>query len=176
MKTAALVLIASALGYSQVRPQPAPGLPALRIAPSTFSTLEKSFDTRLERAAADPMAVLGTTRGLYVEGVGAVFTTEIDLIQTPNMRLFRSSPMTPEEVARVHDRKFKNVATLRAAMTEMMKAAGRTLLQIPPDQKVIVAVRFLYLPWENTAGLPAQIVMTATRTGAADGAIKVDEQ
>ena len=39
-----------------------------------------------------------------------------------------------------------------------------------------VAVRFLYLPWENTAGLPAQLVMSATRTGAAEGAIKVDEQ
>jgi len=168
MKPAALILIAAALGWSQVR--------SLRIAPSTFSTLEKSFDTRLEKAAADPMAVLGTTRGLYVEGYGAVFTTEIDLIQTPNMLFMRSSPMTPKEVAAIHDRKSKNVATLKAAMTEMMKAAGRTLLQIPPDQKLTVAVRFLYLPWENTAGLPSEIVMTATRIGAAEGNIKVDEQ
>jgi hypothetical protein len=169
MKTAALVLIAAALGWSQVRP-------TLKIAPSTFSTLEKSFDTRLEKSSADPMVILGSTRGLYIEGYGAVFTTEIDLIQTPNMMLFRSTPMSPEEVARVHDRKSKNIAALKAAMTEMMKAAGRTLLQIPPDQKVIVAVRFLYLPWENTAGLPAQLVMSATRTGAVEGAIKVDEQ
>src|SRR5437870_87356 len=112
MKPAVLLLIASAFGWSQVRP-------SLRIAPQTFATLEKSFDTRLEKASADPMVILGTTRGLYIEGYGAVFTTEVDLIQTPNMMLFRSSPMSPEEVARVHDRKLKNVAALKVAMTEM---------------------------------------------------------
>ena len=84
MKPAALLVIAAALSWSQVRP-------SLRIAPQTFSTLEKSFDTRLEKASADPMVILGATRGLYVEGYGAIFTTELDLIQTPNMMFMRSS-------------------------------------------------------------------------------------
>jgi hypothetical protein len=170
MKSVGLLLMTAALSWSQgVRP-------SLKIAPSTFSTLEKSFDTRVEKTSADPMVILGTTRGLYIEGYGAVFTTEVDLIQTPNMMFMRSSPMTPEEVARVHERKLRNITALKSAMTEMMKAAGRTLLQIPPDQKLVVAVRLLYLPWENTAGLPSQFVLSATRTGAVDGAIKVDEQ
>ncbi len=167
MKPAALLLLAAAFAWPQAQ--------SLRIAPSTFSRLEKSFDVRLEKASADPMMVLGATRAVYLEGYGVVFTTEVDLIQTPGMQLMFGK-MTPEDVGRIHGRKAKNVAALKSAMTEMIKTAAGTLLQIPVDQKVIVAVRMLYMPWENTAGLPSQIVMTATRAEAAENRIKVDEQ
>ncbi len=58
-------------------------------------------------------------------------------------------------------------------MRELVKAAAMTLAAamgldkaaMSPMQ-VVYAVRCLYLPYENTAGLPAQIVMKATLANA----------
>jgi hypothetical protein len=39
----------------------------------------------------------------------------------------------------------------------------------------VIAVRLLYLPWEDTHGLPAQIVMKGDRRAAA-GSVQMEEQ
>ena len=40
-----------------------------------------------------------------------------------------------------------------------------SFIQIPNDQHVVLAVRLLYGSWENTVGMPAQIMLRATRAG-----------
>jgi len=40
----------------------------------------------------------------------------------------------------------------------------------------VLSVRLLYLPWEDTTGLPAQLLMSATRREVLNGQIKTEEQ
>jgi hypothetical protein len=47
---------------------------------------------------------------------------------------------------------------------------------LPPNEKVVVAVRLFYMDWEDKNGLPNQIVMTADRASAVAGKIETDEQ
>ena len=125
--------------------------------------VETAMDNRLLSATGDdPVELLGATRGLYLEGYGAVFTTEISLIVTPGLSPFRQQ-MRPEDVTRVHDRKLKRVPLVRQAMKEMMTAAAAALDAVPPREQIVLSVRSLYQGWEDTAGLPSQIVMKVDR-------------
>ena len=161
---------------------PAGGSPSLNpaktvpIALGTFSTLENGFDGKLTRYNInDPIDLLGRTRGLYLDGYGAVFTTEISLIVTPSINPFHQS-MSPAEIAGVHKRKLDRLPVARQFVKEMAQTAAKTLIQIPDDQQVVVAFRLLYLPWEDTSGLPGLLIAKADRRSALSSDIKIEEQ
>jgi hypothetical protein len=157
-----------------------PAAPSIqfRIAPQTFRDLEKRFDRQLATLVPDannPVDVLGTTRGVYVEGCGVVFTAEVSLVTTPELMPFRLE--IPKELAeRVHKNRVERLPLLRKAMDEMLDAMARTFVTMPGDQKVVLAVRLLYGSWESTVGMPAQVMMSATRAGVQAGEIKWDVQ
>jgi len=150
---------------------------AMKIAPQTFKELERHFDTQLASIGGpnDPIDILGTTRGLYLDGYGAVFTSEMSLIITPRINPFHQQ-MTKEEVAAVHRRKSARLPLLKQAMADMMKNSAVTLIQIPDSQQIVVAVRLLYLPYEDTTGLPGQVLMSASRREILNGQIKTEDQ
>ena len=148
MKTAALLLIAVmscsaaqiAGAAARVAPGAAPsqsiGTRPMRIALGTFADLEKRFDGKLSGlgGANDPIDLLGTTRGLYLEGYGAVFTAELSLVTTPGINPFR--PTISEKLKeQVHERKVARLPLLKQAMREMMKTAAMTLIQVPEGQQ-----------------------------------------
>ncbi len=149
---------------------------AAPIALGTFSTLENGFDGKLTGYNInDPIDLLGRTRGLYLDGYGAVFTTEISLIVTPSINPFHTS-MSLAEIAGVHKRKLDRLPAARQFVKEMVQTAAKTLSQIPDDQQVVVAFRLLYLPWEDTSGLPGLLIAKADRRSALAGDIKIEEQ
>jgi hypothetical protein len=170
--TAALVALALAAA-SAVQPPP-----AMRRA--TLVAMEKIFDGSLERTGGDdPLMVLGGTCGIYLEGYGAVFTAQVNLITSPGLSPFRLS-MSPEDVARIHLRKLRHVPLLKQAMREMLLHSARTLDTVPLTEQIVVGVSLFYFSWEDAGGLPSQIVMRAQRgsllqkTGA-EGAIQTEE-
>ena len=146
---------------------------------ASFTPIERTLDNRILKATADdPADILGSTRGLYLEGYGAVFTTEVSIVFTPGLTPFRQ--VTPDEIKRLHDRKLKHVPVLRQAARDMLTAAAGALDSMPPNERVVVALRFLYLPWEDTAGLPSELVMQADRAtllkkAGLESAIRTDE-
>jgi hypothetical protein len=180
MKSALVGLIAAlAVSHAQAPPQrvaihtpAAVTVPATHIPQSILANLEKTFDLRLETMdAKDPIDILGGTRGLYVEGFGTVFTSEISLIITPG--IFPMSPkITDQQKSAVRQRKLAHLPPLEDVMKELVNTAARTQVTLPDDQKVIYAVRLRYLSYEDTTGLPAQIVMTADKKSATQGDIK----
>jgi len=153
------------------------------IALGTLSTLENGFDGKLAGFNVnDPIDLLGRTRGIYLDGYGVVFTTEISLIVTPSINPFHPA-MTPAEVATVHQRKLARLPALPDMMKDMVHAAAKTLqvasasgAQIPYDQHVVVAFRLLYLPWEDTSGLPGLLIAKADLRSALNNDITVEEQ
>ena len=142
-----------------------------RVSLSSLATLSRGFDRDFQmKTLADPIDVLGATRGIYLEGFGTVFTTELDLIRTPQLSPFRTTGFSDEEKAKIRQRKQAHIADVKRLMNAMLQSAARQLVGMPEDQQIVVAVQFLYLPYEDTAGLPGQMIVKATRRAILSGA------
>ena len=189
MKSAA-VLFALSLApvWAQLpRPQavaPAAAPPAVvtpteksRVPRQALADVERRLDTKLASlgGANDPIDVLGATRGIYLDGYGAVFTAEASLIVTPGLNPFKTE-MTAPEKEKIRQRKLDRLPMLRQAMRDVWRDSATTLTSIADNQQVVVAVRLLYLPWEDTRGLPGEIVMKGDRRTALAGAPQMEER
>lgn len=134
-----------------------------RITRSALAGIEKSFDQRLESASvSDPFDLLGTTRGVYLEGYGAVFSAELNLIVSPNLSPFHQR-FTKQEIARIHERKLQRLPLLKQNMREMLIRSAADLENLPPGEQVVLAVSLFHYSWEDSSGIPGQIVMQAHR-------------
>lgn len=178
MKTISLILLAMAPAVAQIRPiaaQPAPEPAAAKIPASSAGTipaarplvsleslnvLQNTFDQALGsyKYPDDPIDLLGKTRGVYLSDYGVVFTTELSPIVTLPITPFHPK-MTEQEKQRTHERKLERLPTVKALMGQFMKTVVAQLPLMPADQQVVLVVKLLYLPYENTEGLPGQIVM-----------------
>ena len=149
---------------------------APRVPRTTLAVAEKSLDNRFAGLWSDnPFIMLGPTRGIYLEGYGAVFTAEVSLVMTPSITPFRSK-ITKEMADSIRQKKIQRLPFLKAAMKEMMHNMAATFVQVPEEQQMVLVVRFYYEPWEEMNGMPSQIVMRADRKGAMTGDVKVEEQ
>lgn len=186
-----LALVFLAPAFAQIQKVAPPAAPTVgtqvetpRVARGTITGLEKLFDSQLARVggANDPVDMLGLTRGLYLDGYGAVFTAEVSLIVTPAASPFR--PVITDKVKEeVHQRKLDHLKLLEAAMRDMVRStamtfnsAGEKIGVLTPGTQIVLAVRLLYLPWENTIGLPGQIVMKADLKSALEGKVQEEVQ
>ena len=158
-----LLVVAVALAPAGAQIQ-IPSAPPSSVA---LTALEKDIDGRITTTGgADPCVVLGGTRGLYVTGFGAVFTSDVDLVNSPSIGLFQTT-ISPEQKALVHKRKLAHVTLLQSTMRDMVTALAQSasLKSMSGTDQIVVGVRLMYRPWEDTSGLPGQIVMRADRQG-----------
>jgi len=147
-----LLLTAAVFGYAAARFQRAAVLP-----------VETSFDNRIARfSVEDPMYVLGAARGVYLEGFGLVLSSEVDLLPGANVTPFRPS-FTKEEKSKIRARKLERIAKLKDLMREMLVDAAAMTDSLPDGEQVAIAVTLFHKSWEDTTGLPSQIVMQAPR-------------
>jgi len=148
-----------------------------RIPLSSFVQLERAFDGKLAAlgAGSEPVDLLGATRGIYLDGYGVVFTTEMGLTVVPTVNPFNPT-ITDATKTRVHSAKVSRLAALRKAVSEMATNIATNMGQVPENQQVVVAVRLAYASWENTSGLPGLVVAKADRRSAMAGNIQLQEQ
>lgn len=185
MRSLFLLAAAAAIpALAQLRPSPAPAAPTAPAAVRTsvksavplqvLSDLQRGFDERLQAVGTDSNAVflLTNTCGVYISGYGAIFTTQVDLINTPRITPFQQSV----NWAQVHTRKIANVPLLRQAIRDLWMAAAAKLTAVPENEQIVIAVRVLYGPSEDTHGLPGQIIMKAERRALLSGAPELEEQ
>ena len=128
-----------------------------------IAALEKSFESQLARLwPDDPVSVIGVPQGLYINGYGAVFTSEVNLAPAPGITPFHQTN-SKEDIERTHHKKVERLPRLKEAMQNMLLASAASLDPIPPDEQVALGISLYYWYWEDTAGLPAQIVMHASK-------------
>ena len=179
MKTAlltSLVLLGSAAGAVA----DAPGVPR-----PVIRSAEQALDSRFSRMWADtPGALVGHTRGVYIDDYGAIFTAEISPV------VLVDNPMTaiilPEQKAQVKQKKAARIPELKKALKEALVETAASLDPVPLDQQVAVEVVLLRYDWEDGTGYPAELIVQSTRrkllevkraNGAGiDAAIKVTER
>lgn len=141
---------------------------ATRVSYSELNNLGKSFDRRIVNYNPDqPMDLIGFTRGVYLDDYGAIFTTEVNLIISSGATPFRPK-FSPEELTRLRQRKLDRVPELKRLMRDMMVSSGTALKQVPPEQQIVVGISLFYHAYEDTKGLPSQIVMQAPRKSLVD--------
>ena len=161
----------------------APKLPAAvratRIPPNSIRELERFFNYRLTGLVKDvdnPVELMGDTRGVQVDDFGVVFTAEVSLVVTPNITPFMQK-IPAELAARVRQIRVDRLPVLKAAMKEMMRSiATQVSPQVPATQQVVLVVRLYYGVWEDTTGMPTEVMMRATRAAAAAGTVEMEEQ
>ena len=124
--------------------------------------VERSMGQRLEKlSVGEPFLVLSPPLGVYLEGYGAVFTAELNLVPS-GITPFRPS-YTKEELARIRLKKLERLPVLKVAMREMLMSSAASLDTVPSDQQLVLGVALFHHPWEDRTGLPSQILMQAPR-------------
>jgi hypothetical protein len=126
-------------------------------------SVQKNIDGKLTHLWPDePFLVLGGARGLYLNGYGAVFTAEIYLAPAP-MNVFQPSP-TREMIARYRQRKQERVPQLEEAMREVLAQTASSLSTLADTDRVVLAVDLPSFAWEDSAGIPSQIIMQGQKS------------
>jgi len=134
-----------------------------KVSRTMIEAMERSMDRKLSGLwPADPVEVLGLTQGAYIDGYGAVFMGEVNMAPAAGITPFHPA-VTPEEIKRTRDKKLQRMAQLKTAMREMLVDSARSLDAVPADEQVALGISLFYWKWENSEGLPAQIVMHAPR-------------
>jgi hypothetical protein len=139
------------------------------VEPAGLKTVEGSINDKLRSNLADPFDMLGRARGSYLPGYGAVFTFELNLVTlSPLANTPFGQTISPKEISALHDRKLKKLDVLRDSMRDLMLSAGSTLTAVPAGERVQIEAFLFNYRWENAAGLPHKVVMTAERQKLAD--------
>ncbi len=133
-----------------------------RVSRATLTSMEKSLDERIQRLWTDsPYLLIGTTRGVYLEGYGAVFTAEVNLVITPISLM--NAVLTKQDIARTRATKMERIPVLTKALKEALVSMGGSLDTVPGDEQVAIVVFIDHYPWEDINGLPVQLTFHAQR-------------
>jgi hypothetical protein len=107
--------------------------------------------------------LVGLTQGLYINGYGVVFMSEVNLAAGPGLSPFHPT-ISPDEVRRIHEKKLARLPKLKETMQQMLLDSARSIDSVPADEQITLGISFFYWnDWENKDGLPAQIVMHAPK-------------
>lgn len=128
---------------------------------ASLTAVEKMIDRRIETLFDEPFLLLGMTRGVYLEGTGAVFTSEVGLAVSP-AGPFAPKP-TPEESQRLRKKRLERLPIVKDAMRDVMIRSAEMLPAVPETERVVFGVTIFQRASEDNTGIPAQIVMQAER-------------
>jgi hypothetical protein len=129
---------------------------------SVIRSVEISLDERLSRIWPDtPMALTSHTRGIYLDGYGAVFTSEMNTA-SDGVGLMTTN-LTPQKKMQVKQTKIERMPQLQKALAQALMDAAASLDPIPLDEQVVIEVDLLRYSWEDGAGYPAEVMVQSTR-------------
>jgi hypothetical protein len=133
-----------------------------RVSRPLIVSMEKRLDDRITRLWDDnPLSVLGLTRGIYIEGFGAVFTVEVNPAVQP---LTLMNPvLTPQDKIKFRQKKLERIPQLKKALVLALADTASSLDPIPANEQVVIGVNLTRYQWEDTTGMPAQITVQGQR-------------
>jgi len=122
--------------------------------------LEKSFTADLR---SGDMEIFGYPTGIYIDGVGVVFQSEINLSYAPMVSPFQLV-IPPEEKKRTHEKELSHLPALKEQMRQLLLKSSVTLDTLPPGELIVVGVKITHQAWEDKTGFPDQIVMQGVKS------------
>jgi hypothetical protein len=135
-----------------------------RVSRASIRAVESSINEKFSARSADPYDLIGNARGTYLDGYGALFTVELDLVNAGPLNLspFRQK-ITPEEVAATRERKLKKLVELKESMRSLMVSASGILDGLPSNERISMETILFYYSWENSRGMPQRVFMSAEK-------------
>jgi hypothetical protein len=133
-----------------------------RISRKSLAAVEGMMNDSFRAGTTDPYDLLGTARGTYLAGYGALFTVELQLVYVTPPMPFRS-PYSPQEIAAMHDRKLKKLPVFKETMRTLIASAGTSLDSLPPNERISMESILWRYTWEDSRGLPQRIFMTVEK-------------
>jgi hypothetical protein len=160
VRRVAWVAMAAALGVPMMpRGEAEPG----RVSRASIEATERNLNREITGLwPEDPFLLLGTARGLYLTGYGAVFTAEVDLAPGPSISPFHQT-MTPQNIADHKKKMLERLPKLNLEMAKMLAGAAASLDTVPAAEKVTLGITLTPHAWEDRAGIPSQIVLTGDK-------------
>jgi hypothetical protein len=129
----------------------------------SLETVERSMSDRLRtNEALSTMYVLWRPRGAYLEGYGAVFTLELNLVPMGDISPFQKA-YSDEQKRQLNVRKRQRLEDLTEQAREILTEAAKQLNVVPENEKVALAVTLFHYNWEDVTDLPSQVVVQAPR-------------
>jgi hypothetical protein len=93
--------------------------------------------------------------------------------------------VTKDDLLRLKHKKQQRLGILKDNMRGMLISTAASLDGVPPNEQIVLGVTLFYYSWEDSSGLPRQIVMLAPRkllveaakgnSTALDAALQVQE-
>lgn len=134
-----------------------------RVGRAALSTLEKNLDDKIRTLWDDtPLALVGQTRGVYLDGYGAVFTAEVLPVSGP-IPLFHGPNYSKEEIARYHKKRTDRMPQLKTEMKQFLLKAAPSLDAVPVDEQIVLSVSLDHNPWEDVSGTPSQVMVQSSK-------------
>jgi hypothetical protein len=155
MKSFVLPLILASAAYAAAGDTP-------RVDRAQMELMEKSLDSTLQRFTPDNSSTLiGLTRGIYLEGVGAVLTAEVILVNAP-VSIMHPLP-TKEEIVQMRKTKLTRLPQLKKVLKDALVSAAASLDTIPLDEQIVIAVIIPRFTFEDATGIPVQVTVQASK-------------
>lgn len=156
MRFLAAALSAATLAFAS-------GADAPKVPRAKIANAEKLVNTQLAAIVPEePYFLIGLARGAYIDGVGVVFSAEINLATGPTVSPFKQD-ISRDQIEKLREKKESRLPLLKTRMINIVGSMANYLDTMPPGEEFVFAVTLLRYPWEDPAGIPAQIVMRVPR-------------
>ena len=122
--------------------------------------------------------VLSTPRGAYLEGYGAVFSTEASLYRIRPLTPFGSSPYSPQELDQAYQAALERVERLKQDLRQAVAEHGSLLGQLKPSHTLAVIVHLYNGVADPGRPFPSQLIVKAGAGSVTDyreGRITMEE-
>lgn len=134
-----------------------------RVDRHTLAAIESTLNEKFRPIGQDPWELLSTARGSYLEGYGAVFTVELQLVSVPPLMPMIRMNVQPAEVESIHERKLKKLPILREYARNALASTVPALEGLPANERIALDTILWRFTWENGQGLPQHILMSAEK-------------
>jgi len=127
-----------------------------RVSVNVLKVVELSLDDRIKSLwPENPFSIIRLTRGLYLDGYGAVFTVDVSPVLSTTSMMHPT--VTKDEVVKAHKVRGERIAQLKQAMRLAVADAAASLDPVPADDQVTLVVYLASHDWEDVSGMPGQM-------------------
>ncbi len=132
-----------------------------------YGHVESSLDGRISRLWQDnALTLVGSTRGVYLDGYGAVFSAEVSTVQLATNPMHPT--LTKEELAQMKQKQLARVPELTNELKKALVDSAASLDPLAPTDNVVISVILDHYSWEDKGSLPSQITVQAQKSKLLD--------
>jgi hypothetical protein len=140
---------------------------APRVSGNVLKVVEISLDDRIKSLwAENPFSVIRLTRGLYLEGYGAVFTVDVSPVLSTTSMMHPT--VTKDEIVKAHKARVERIGQLKQAMRLAVADAAASLEPVPADDQVTLVVYLAHHEWEDVSDTPGQLTFRGKKKALID--------